>query len=318
MTINVTKFNQNLSEDWDNFCERSWNGTFQQTRKFLNYHLDRFCDTSFIFHLDNKIVGVMPLAENPLNPSEVLSHPGSSFGGLIRTGEFRGENVTQAYSLLQNILREEGYSRLTVKHVPYIYHKQPCQDEEYSLWKLGATISQARLSSTIDLKNSYSPSSRRKRGRKLASQHIQVVIGNEFLPQLWDVVINNLSSRHGVSPVHTLFEFKQLVELFPSQIQTFVALHKEEVIAGVTVFKSSNVWHAQYIASNDLGREYCALDLVFHNIIENAQNESVHYFDFGISNEDEGKTLNSGLYNYKSEFGGGGTIHTYSSLEIMG
>ena len=38
------------------------------------------------------------------------------------------------------------------------------------------------------------------------------------------------------------------------------------------------------------------------------------YFDFGVSTEDQGLTLNDSLYRFKASFGAGGTV--YEEFEI--
>ena len=70
----------------------------------------------------------------------------------------------------------------------------------------------------------------------------------------------------------------------------------------------------QYIASSELGNANSALDAVFQKIISSAKDNEVRYFDFGTSNENEGKILNNGLYKFKTEFGGGGAVHEYYEI----
>jgi lipid II:glycine glycyltransferase (peptidoglycan interpeptide bridge formation enzyme) len=40
------------------------------------------------------------------------------------------------------------------------------------------------------------------------------------------------------------------------------------------------------------------------------------YFDFGISNEQEGRILNEGLYRFKVSFGAGGVVHEFYEVEL--
>jgi hypothetical protein len=88
------------------------------------------------------------------------------------------------------------------------------------------------------------------------------------------------------------------------------------VEAGVVLFTSTNVWHAQYIASSEKGYAVSALDVVFETAIDDASKACVRYFDFGTSNEEGGFVLNEGLYRFKSEFGGGGVAHEYYELVL--
>jgi lipid II:glycine glycyltransferase (peptidoglycan interpeptide bridge formation enzyme) len=76
------------------------------------------------------------------------------------------------------------------------------------------------------------------------------------------------------------------------------------------------VIHAQYIATSIRGQEIAALDAVFEHCIRIAANEGRRWFDFGISNENAMSDLNQGLYQFKSEFGGGGMVHEFFRLNL--
>ena len=57
------KYNEKDEKKWDDFVmEKSINGTFLQTRRFLNYHpKDRFVDESIIiYNKKNNIAAVCP------------------------------------------------------------------------------------------------------------------------------------------------------------------------------------------------------------------------------------------------------------------
>ncbi len=120
----------------------------------------------------------------------------------------------------------------------------------------------------------------------------------------WDILQEVLQSRHGVAPVHSMAEITMLADRFPDHIKLFTAEHNGTTIAGVVIFETSQVAHAQYISSNDIGRESGALDLLFNWLIEHYQSAK-DYFDFGISTEESGRRLNVGLSTQKEEFGGG-------------
>ena len=74
--------------------------------------------------------------------------------------------------------------------------------------------------------------------------------------------------------------------------------------------------HTQYIAASMLGYETCALDAVLAYCIAQATERQARYFDFGTSNGSDGESLNAGLYQFKSEFGGGGVLHEFYQLGL--
>jgi hypothetical protein len=131
---------------------------------------------------------------------------------------------------------------------------------------------------------------------------------------MWQVLEDNLGRKHGVRPVHSAAEIRYLHSLFPENIKFVVGLLGNEVVAGVVLFVTATVVHAQYIAASAAGYDASALDALLENCIKEARALGVRYFDFGISNEAGGRYLNSGLYQFKVEFGGGGVAHEFYEL----
>ena len=87
--------------------------------------------------------------------------------------------------------------------------------------------------------------------------------------------------------------------------------------AGAIAYLSHTVCHVQYNASTDKGRKIGALDLVFAHLIDTFR-DSVRYFDFGISTEEDGRDLNSGLVEYKQGFGARTVVHDFYRLMLTG
>ena len=303
---------------WDDFVARAFAGTFLHTRRFLSYHGDRFRDVSLLLEDEkNSLVGVFPAAVEPADEKQVTSHPGVSYGGLLHAGSLRGEKMLEAFDAVRNYYCTQGFETLRYKAVPYIYHRVPAMDDLYALFRQRAVRYRCDLSCAIDLWHQLDPSERRKRGLKKAQkQGVQVERGPQFAAQLWPVLEVNLDQRHGVHPVHSLHEILHLQSLFPGNIGFTVVLLDGKVVAGVVVFLTSQVVHAQYIASSAAGSKAHALDALFEHCIEDARTQGARYFDFGISNEDDGQYLNVGLYQFKAEFGGGGVVHDFYEINL--
>ena len=83
----------------------------------------------------------------------------------------------------------------------------------------------------------------------------------------------------------------------------------------VITFSGENVNHTQYIASNRCN-ELGGLDFLFQYLIEFSAKSGMEWFDFGTSNLDDSCRLNDGLYQFKSEFGGGGIAYEQYTLEL--
>ena len=303
-------------EAWDTFCAECHNATLLSTRGFLSYHGDRFEDCSVLIKDGEKLLGVFPAAISLSDKSIVVSHPGITYGGLIHAGALRGSKMVEALQHLKSYYRELGLEKLHYKVVPHIYTSRPSQDDLYALFVENGERFRCDLSCSINLNNRPNPSSRRKRGLKKALKFVTISTDFSNLSGLHNVIVNNLEDKHDSSPVHSLSELELLVSRFPDEISICCALIDGVVEAGVIFFKSSMVWHAQYIGSSAQGYKVTALDAVFESSINDARDSGVHYFDFGTSNEEGGRVLNAGLYGFKSEFGGSGIVHEYYQVDL--
>ncbi len=317
MSLSVRPYCATDANAWDDFCAVALQSTLLHTRRFLSYHGNRFTDLSLIIEDEDKCVGLFPAAINPGDATCVVSHPGITYGGVLHQGSLRGERMVAALAEICRHYRAQGHEKLTYKAVPSFYHRAPAQDDLYALFRLGAVRCRCDLSCTIDLQHRLSVSERRRRGLKKARKTgVEIIEGRQYLPALWEVLTENLARKHGVNPVHNLEEIVLLADEFPDYIRCVCARKDARVIAGVLVFITPTAHHAQYIASSDQGYEASALDLLFEFSIETAGNQGSRWFDFGISNENQGMVLNDGLYRFKSEFGGCGAVHEFYELNL--
>jgi hypothetical protein len=316
--MRLVEYHESLADKWDAFIDEAPAGTFLHSRKFLGYHKERFTDKSIILQDDKEhITAVFPAAEDRNNTALIISHPGSTYGGIICRNGFSGNEVVDALTQIVRYYAALGYQGLRYKAVPYIYHEKPSEDDLYALFRLGAIRHRCDLSACIDLGHRGKTSSLRKRGLKKAEkQGLHITTADKHIPEFWQVLEGNLHSIHGQTPVHSLDEIQLLHSSFPSSIKFIMALYEGRVIAGVVLFSSRMTVHAQYIASNEQGRELAALDYVFEHCIQKAGAEGLRYFDFGTCNENEGKTLNSGLYKFKLGFGAGGVAYEFYNLDF--
>jgi len=317
MLLTVRPFETADSERWDAFCAISEQATLLHTRKFLSYHGDRFTDRSLLVEADGKLLGVFPAAEHPTQRDHIVSHPGATYGGMVHNGALRAARMLAAVQAVGSHYRSHGYQRLIYKAVPGFYQRRPSQDDLYALFRLGAVRTRCDISSTIDLQARGAVSERRRRSLKKAMKSgIVMVSGSQWLPALWEVLVDNLERKHGCIPVHTLDEISLLASRFPDAIRCVCAILDQQVVAGILLFETATAAHAQYIASSETGYLVSALDAVVDHCIEAAVQGGKRWFDFGISTEAGGMHLNEGLFGFKTEFGSGGFIHEFYELAL--
>lgn len=317
MNLSIRPYCMNDADEWDNFCKDALQSTLLHTRHFLSYHDDRFSDCSLIIEYNGRCVGLLPAATSASNNSYVISHPGATYGGIVHQGSLRGELMVRAMAEIVRYFGSKGHVKFMYKVVPTLYHKAPAADDYYALFRVGAIRTRCDLSSTVDLNYRLPVSQRRRRSlNKALKAGVEISEGTHHLADFWSVLANNLKNKHGVEPAHDLGEIMLLAERFPDEIRCVCAKLNGEIIAGTVLFVTYTAHHAQYIASNDRGYEVSALDMVFDYSIDKAAEEGRRWFDFGISTEDWGNTLNDGLYRFKTEFGGGSFAYELYEIDL--
>lgn len=294
--------------EWDRLCDSSLNGATIHTRRFLAYHGDRFIDRSIMLLNDNVLVGVLPAAIDPQHELAIVSHPGATFGGVVHSGYLRGAKMRESLDLILDFYRRHGYEYFTYKAIPRFYHQQPCEDDEYFLRFMGATVLTSSLNCVLTLGSASRLSSRKRRNLKKARDlHLSF---DEFhrLAEFHSVLCDNLSRRHRRTPVHSLPELVQLSAIMGENLKLCLATLDGQIVAGVVIFRSPRVWHAQYIAGTQQGFGLGAVDACLAHCLDAARLGGCEHFSFGISDDPETGKLNDTLYDFKAEFGGGGVV----------
>lgn len=317
MTLTIQAYNSTDANNWDDFCKDSLQATFLHTRRFLSYHGERFIDCSLIIKENDKWIALLPAAISPLDKQIIITHPGLTYGGLLHHGFLRGERMVDSLTAIREYYKSLGFVKFIYKAVPSIYHQVPTQDDLYALFRLGANLIRCDLSSTIDLNNRLNLSERRRRSLKKAIKAgVAIVEGQHLINDFWNILTENLESKHGTTPVHNLNEIILLGQRFPDNIRCVCGTINNEIVAGCLLFITPTTFHSQYIASSTIGYDISALDAIFEYCIQSAIANGKKWFDFGISTEENGQVLNSGLYRFKSEFGSGGTIHQFYEMSL--
>ncbi len=318
MNVAVRRYREEDAELWDTLTAESWNGTFLHQRRFLAYHGERFQDLSLVVEDDRgRIIGVFPAALDPGRTDTVVSHPGLSYGGLVHNGALRGAVMLEVLQGISGMYREMDLRYLRYKAVPNIYHVVPSADDLYALFRLGAVRYRCDLSAAVDLDSRGKSSKLRLRNLGKAQRaDVRVAFGPRYLEPFWAVLEENLRTKHNTRPVHTLEEITFLHSRFPEQIRCIVGTVGQRVVTGVVVFDSPRVAHVQYSASTAAGNAVGASTMVMDYATGQSADLGARYFDFGISNEQEGRILNEGLYRFKISFGAGGVVHEFYEVEL--
>lgn len=301
---------------WDSFVDTCKTPLFFFKRDYLEYHADRFVDASLLFYIEDVLVAIFPAC----NQGEVLnSHGGLTYGGLLLAEKARAETVMDIIHCLVQQAWTAGFRKIIYKVIPYLFYTQGAQEDLYTLHNdLDARIFRRDLSSVIYLDNRMKLSKGRKwliaRAKKLGL----AVTESTSWPIFHDL-LSTVLSRHGAVPVHSIQELEVLFSLFPENIQLKVVERDGDLLAAALLFKFlPNVVHSQYLATSDEGKECGALDFLIETCIEESRQAGFNYFSFGISTEQQGKILNSGLIAQKENFGARGVCVDFYEIELNG
>ena len=200
--------------------------------------------------------------------------------------------------------------------LPKIYHTLPSDEIDYLLFKTNATLIKTDITSVIDAKYKLLIySSNRKRGLKRAKKQNLLVKETSNFESFWnEILIPNLKVTHNVKPVHTLKEINFLKNKFPNKIRQFNVHKDDKIVAGATIFETKHVAHVQYISANKDKQHLGSLDMLFDFLINNIF-KTKKYFDFGISNENNGQNINEGLLSWKESFGARAIAQEFYKVE---
>lgn len=308
----VRTYGDDIREQWDGFVGASKNGTFLFARDYMEYHSKRFEDHSLLISDGTRIVAVMPA--NRVG-SELYSHGGLTYGGIVSSDSMTTPVMLEVFDAVRGFLKEAGIATLFYKTIPSVYHRIPAEEDRYALFRAGATLYRRDVLSVVLMSDRPAIQERRRRGAAKAKKAGVVVARSERWADYWTVLSNHLEARYGTKPVHSLAEIELLRGRFPEAIALYTGEADGEVMAGVVMFGTPTTAHAQYIVASDRGREIGALDAVFMDLLT-SQYPGKRFFDFGISNEDNGLVLNKGLIEQKEGFGARAIMHDFYSLDI--
>lgn len=310
----IKKYDTSFYDIWNQFVAESKNGTFLFYRDFMEYHSDRFEDCSLlVFDEKNKLVAI--LSANRVG-NELFSHQGLTYGGLVYKDNLKLEAIINILHDVLKFLNELNFEKITIKCIPSVYHVKPADEILYILFLLDAELKRRDSLAVIDLEKQNSISKGRMEGVSKGIKNDLKIIEESNFEKFWNsILIPNLDEKHSTLPVHSLKEIEYLHSKFPKNIRQFNVYKNNEIVAGTTIFESNQVAHAQYISANSSKNELGSLDYLYYHLMTNVFKDK-KFLDFGISNENNGKILNSGLSFWKESFGASSIIQDFYEVEV--
>ena len=314
----ILPYSPELDKRLDHFVEcESVNGTFLQTRRFLNYHpTGRFTDASFALEKSGTIVAYFP---GVAKEQTFVSHAGTTFGGPIIAKSF------YSGSRLLEILKEADqhlisrFKNIRFKITPAIFAEESPDLLEYMLEHMGYTR-HTELSSYCILQSGVDPLENcDKECRRIfkKSEIEGIRFGNLEKTEDFETFYHFLEiskSKHNVHPVHTLLELYDLKDnRIPDHIRFRGIWDNDTLVAAMMLFRfeKTKTIHAQYIAPNPDYEKFQPTIALYVRVMREAALEGYQKISWGISTENGGEFLNENLHRFKESLGAKASVNAF-------
>ncbi len=284
--IEVVEYREKRREEWEDFVERSSNGTIFHLQKFFDYHpKKRFKHIHFLLEKEGKVISLFPAALQDASKDRTLvSHPGSSYGGFVFKKNIGiKESITVVERLLR-YLRKKGFKRIILTQPPIVYQKILNNYLDFALWICGARYLKRELSAVIETSedplSTFKPEARTA-VRKSIKLGVEVRETQDY-HHFYEILKENLKMRHSVDPTHSLDELLHLARIFPEEIRLFGAYLGEELIGGIVSFAcNERVILAFYISHKEEYQSYRPVNLLIYELLKWTNQHGHRYLDLG-------------------------------------
>lgn len=309
--VSIEAYNDNYKTSWNSFIDISKNGTFLFKREFIEYHKDRFEDSSLLIFKNSELIALFP---SNIIKENIYSHLGLTYGGILVKHDIKFVQYLEIFKSLLKYLHKKSIKKIYIKQIPSIYISNFNSELDYLSFIVKAKIFRRDFISVIDLQNKFKISKDRYQGYKRGLKNNLTIKETDCFDEFWnEILIPTLSNKHSVRPVHNLEEIKKLKISFYNNIKQYNVYYGNQIVAGTTIFLTKNVAHVQYTGSNAQKNSLGSLDFLFYSLVTEFFS-NYKYFDFGNSNEQQGMKLNKGLNYWKEGYGARSVIQDFYEI----
>jgi hypothetical protein len=265
-----------------------------------------------MFFEDDTLVSCLPGHE--VNGT-LYSHLGLTYGALLtlntpsqasdKSAQILVVDVDSYSNILKELisyLKRKNFIKLELKLPPPFFDPDFEQHHENLLEWDFKTLEES-LNLFVILKQEWSPSPKKTAGYRNGKFDLLKIVVSDDLQEFWnELLIPQLQNRHNAKPTHTLEEIQLLQSRFPTQILQYYVECDGRKIAGITLFDFGTILKVQYAAANPTGFEKNAMDFLYLEIIQEAQDQGKQFVDLGTVNNRDG-SINEGLLRFKKQLG---------------
>ena len=312
----IELYEKKYEQLWDDFVlNKSINGTFLQSRNFLNYHPEgRFQDCSLlIFNQKNNLAAVVPACKDPNDAACFFSHKGSTYGGIVLDKKhYNGDTLLEIIESLEDYLRTAQFRSMYLKITPDILSVESPSLLEYLLY-YKKYQQYSDLNTYIDLEkydedilSNFNQAKRRNINNciKKNLKCRKIYSDNEII--IMHTIIKDNLKKYSVKPVHTAEELIKLKNIYiPNNIDFFVSHIEDNFNAAIVVFyfPKTKTIHTQYLCSKEEFSKLSPMSFMYYSMILEAKKMNYKKVSWGVSTENFGHVLNQGLLKNKESYG---------------
>lgn len=313
----VKKYSEDFESEWDEFVlNTAINGTFLQTRRFLNYHFTgKFIDASWMIINDKgKIIAVCPGNEVIESGKKILcSHTGSTYGGIIISLEYcKIEKLIDIIKMFEDMWIQNGYHKVILKQTPRILSCSCIDVFRYCYYYLGYNnYEQPNLYIDLEKYNenilsNFSQGKRTNVNNCVKSGFYYKKIGTlEEIENMYKLLALSLE-KYDIKPIHNVAEIYDLLNnRIEKECECFAIYDKKTMIAASMMFyfERAKVAHTQYLCADPSYNKLSPMTFMYYTMILEAKRKQYSKISWGICSENNGTYLNVGLAKSKEAFG---------------
>lgn len=313
----IVTYNSEYEGTWDEFIlNKSINGTFLQSRGFLNYHpKERFKDCSLLFYnQNNELIAICGACELYEKSKKIFySHKGATYGGLIIEKKYyKSKYVIPLVKEFTEYLKSQGFDEVYLKLTPEIFAQGSTALLEFALHNLGYSDFKD-INTYIDY-NNYNENiltnftqGKRTHVHRCQREGMQVrtIYEDSEVSQYYDILCENLE-KYDIKPVHTLSELLDFKNnRLINECEFFGTYLKDDMVAGgmLFYFYNSKTAHTQYLSAKKEYLSMSPMTFTYYWLIDEMKRRGFKYLSWGVASENLGRNLNEGLINSKEDFG---------------
>lgn len=325
MSINVIPYTPGLAEDWDEFViNRSRNGGMFQERKFLDYHPEgRFNDVSLVFRNDREIIGVFPAVrvDRPDSAPAVVSHPGSTAGGLVYAVDATAREVLEQVEAALLYYQCGSFGSIELRLAEALFSYPTDGELTYLLWHRGFRLATREISSCVYLVPEegwlkFVNERKRRYMRNAAASKGLVVEQTNNVEQVYRLIETNLGNRFYKKPTHSLAELSALKELYPDRLHLWITRKDDLIVATAVIFAVNRQAVHDFYTHNDYTyANLHAQPVLYNTMFKHYQERGYRWFSIGISSR--GDWIKWGILEFKEKVGARATFRDVWILDNL-